>query len=198
MSASDSAYYDNYGKGVGTNIPYSYLYYLYQGNPGDASGAKKSAVLFPAFDFTGKTSGLTITKLEVYLRNRHSYNSNGLTAYITAHNDASLGSSLPVASTACSVVTTIFTKGQGKWVTLPSSWHDNFDSNGTCRGILLGITNPNTTPDTYYEDIDNYGYFDGINLDDAPRIRVTYRYNSDVGSQNSGGGGGSGGDYIAI
>ena len=198
LSASDSAYYDKYGKGTGTSIPYSYLYHLYQGNPGDAAGTKKSAVLFPAFDFTGKTSGLTITKLEVYLRNRHSYNSNGLTAYITAHNDASLGSSLPVASTACSVVTAIFTKGQGKWVTLPSSWHDNFDSNGTCRGILLGITNPNTDPDTYYEDIDNYGYFDGINLDDAPQIRITYRYNSNVGSQNSSGGGGSGGDYIPV
>ena len=196
LSASDSAYYDNYGKGTGTNVPYSYLYNLYQGNPGDASGVKKSAVLFPAFDFTGKTAGLTITKLEVYLKNRHSYNSSGLTAYIAAHASTSLGSSVPLALDPCAAITTTFTKGQGKWITLPTSWYSTFTNGGGGRGILLGVTDEN--PDTYYDGISEYGYFDGINLEDAPRIRVTYRYNSDAGSQNSSGGGGSGGDYIAI
>ena len=196
LSASDSAYYDNYGKGIESNIPYSYLYYLYQGNSGDASGVKKSAVLFPAFDFTGKTNGLTITKLEVYLRNRNSYNSDGLTAYLAVHDSASLGSSVPLANDLCPAITTTFTKGQGKWITLPTSWHDAFNNIGTGRGILLGIVDEN--PDTYYDANTNYGYFDGVTLDDAPRIRVTYRYNSSVGSQNSSGGGGSGGNYIEI
>jgi hypothetical protein len=196
LSASDSAYYDNYGKGTGTNIPHSYLYHLYQGNPGDASGAKISAVLFPAFDFTDKTNGLTVTKLEVYLRNRHSYNSDGLTAYLAVHEGTSLGSSIPLAKDSCPAITTTFTKGQGKWTTLPTSWHSAFSDGGTGRGILLGITNEDS--DTPYEGIDNYGYFDGITLDDAPRIRITYRYNSSVGSQNSSGGGGSGGNYIEI
>jgi hypothetical protein len=105
---------------------------------------------------------------------------------------------VPVASTACPVITTTFTKGQGKWVALPSSWYTNFDDNGTCRGILLGMTNPNATPDTYYDGITNYGYFDGVNLDDAPQLRITYKYNASVGSNNNSGGGGGGGDYIAI
>ena len=195
--ASDSAYYDNYGKGTGTSIPYAYKYYLYQCNPGTASGIKKSAVLFPAFVFTGKTDGLTITKLEIYLRNRHSYNSSGLTAYIGAFSGA-LGSSVPLALNACVATTTTFTKGQGKWVQLPSSWYSTFKNNGLgiSGGILLGVTDEN--PDTYYDGISNYGYFDGVNLDEAPQLRVTFKYNSPVSSQNSQGGGGGSGDYIAI
>jgi hypothetical protein len=195
--ASDSAYYDNYGKGTGTSIPYAYKYYLYQGNPGTASGVKKSAVLFPAFDFYNKTTGLTITKLEVYLRNRHSYNSNGLTVYLAAHADTTLGNSVPVALPACTANTTTFTKGQGKWTTLPSSWYSTFTNGGGGRGILLGVTDEDTTPDTYYDGITNYGYFDGINLDDAPQLRITYKYNATVGSNNSSGGGGGGGGYGA-
>lgn len=193
LSASDSAYYDNYGKGIESNIPYSYLYYLYQGNRGDASGIKKSAVLFPAFDFTDKTDGLVIVKLEVYLRNRHSYNSDGLTAYLAVHEGTSLGSSVPLAKDSCPAITTTFTKGQGKWITLPTSWHSAFSSGGTGRGILLGIVDEN--PDTYYDANTNYGYFDGVTLDDAPRIRVTFEYNSVVGSENSVGGDGSDGFY---
>ena len=193
LAASDSAYYDNYGKGAGTSIPYSYLYHLYQGNPGDAAGIKKSAVLFPAFDFTDKTDGLVIVKLEVYLRNRHSYNSNGLTAYLAVHEATSLGSTIPLAKDSCSAITTTFSKGQGKWVTVPTSWHSAFTNGGTGRGILLGVTDEN--PDTYYNAIENYGYFEGVTLDDAPRIRVTYEYNSAVGSENSIGGDGSDGFY---
>jgi hypothetical protein len=193
LPASDSAYYDNYGKGTGTDIPYSYLYNLYQGNLGDANGTKKSAVLFPAFDFTDKTDGLVIVKLEVYLRNRHSYNSDGLTAYLAVHEGTSLGSSVPLAKDSCPAITTTFTKGQGKWITLPTSWHDAFTNGGTGRGILLGVTDEN--PDTYYNEFANYGYFDGITLEDAPQIRVTFEYNSPVGSQNSIGGDGSDGFY---
>ena len=195
--ASDSAYYDNYGKGSGTSIPYAYQYYLYQGNPGTASGIKKSAVLFPAFVFTGKTDGLTITKLEVYLRNRHSYNSSGLTAYIGAFSGA-LGSSVPLALNACVATTTTFTKGQGKWVQLPPSWYSTFKNSGSgiIGGILLGVTDEN--PDTYYDGISNYGYFDGVTLNEAPQLRVTFKYNASVSGNNSSGGGGGGGDYIAI
>jgi hypothetical protein len=197
LDASDSAYYDNYGKGVSLNFPQAFLYYLYQGNLGNASGVKKSAVLFPAFDFTDKTSGLTITKLEVYLRNRHSYNSSGLTAYLAAHAATTLGSSVPVALPAPPATTSTFTKGQGKWVDLPSSWYPSFTSGGTGRGILIGTTNEDSDPNDYYNAIDNYGYFDGVNLDDAPQLRITYRYNAPISENNSGGStGGGGGGYV--
>jgi hypothetical protein len=197
LDASDSAYYDNYGKGVDFNFPQAFLYYLYQGNLGNASGVKKSAVLFPAFDFTDKTDGLTITKLEVYLRNRHSYNSSGLTAYLAAHAATTLGDSVPLALDSAPATTSTFTKGQGKWVDLPSSWYSSFTSGGTGRGILLGTTDEN--PDTYYDAIDNYGYFDGVTLDDAPQLRITYRYNAPVSENNSQGStGGGGGGYVIL
>ncbi len=196
LSVSDSAYYDNYGKGDSLSIPYAYKYYLYQGNPGTASGVKKSAVLFAAFNFTGKTNGLSIKKLEIYLRNRHSYLSTGLTVYLGAHSATSLGSTVPLALDSCVATTSTFTKGQGKWITLPSSWHSTFSNGGGGRGILIGLTDEN--PDTYYDGIDNYGYFDGVTQDDPPKIRITYTYEAPVGSNNNSGGGGSGGGYIPI
>jgi hypothetical protein len=156
-------------------------------------------VLFPAFDFTDKTDGLTITKLEVYLRNRHSYNSSGLTAYLAAHAATTLGDSVPVALPAPPATTSTFTKGQGKWVDLPSSWYPSFTSGGTGRGILIGTTNEDSDPNDYYNAIDNYGYFDGVNLDDAPKLRVTYRYNAPISENNSQGStGGGGGIYVTV
>lgn len=176
VSASDSAYYDNYGKGTGTSDPYAYRYSLYQGDPGLASGTKKSAVLFPAFSSvpSGATN-LTVTKVEVYLRNRHSYSSGGLTAYIGAHSSSSLGASIPAATNGFTPVTSSFTKGQGKWVTLSSTTHTAFTpGTQTARGVLIGLTDDN--PDTYYGAIANYGYFDGNTMSDEPQLRVTYYY----------------------
>jgi hypothetical protein len=197
LDASDSAYYDNYGKGVSLNFPEAFLYYLYQGNLENASGVKKSAVLFPAFDFTDKTNGLTITKLEVYLRNRHSFNSNGMTVYLAAHSGTSLGDSVPLALDSAPATTSTFTTGQGKWIDLPSSWYSSFTSGGTGRGILLGAIDEN--PDTYYDAIDNYGYFDGVTLEDAPQLRITYRYNAPVSENNSQGStSGGGGGYVIL
>lgn len=176
VSASDSAYYDNYGKGTGTSDPYAYRYSLYQGDPGLASGIKKAAVLFPTFNSvpSGATN-LTVTKVEVYLRNRHSYNSGGLTAYIGAHSSSSLGASIPAATNGFTPVTSSFTKGQGKWVTLSSTTHTAFKPGSqTARGVLIGLTDDN--PDTYYDALANYGYFDGNTMADEPQLRVTYYY----------------------
>lgn len=173
--ASSSAYYDNYGKGTGTTDPYAYKYSLYQGNPGTASGTKKSAVVFPVFASppAGATN-VTVTKVEVYLRNRHSYNSGGLTAYIATHSTASLGSSIPGISNY-GVVSASFTKGQGKWVTLPSGSYTAFKpGTQTARGIILGATDDD--PDTFYGSIANYGYFDGNTMSDEPRLKITYTY----------------------
>jgi hypothetical protein len=175
VSADQSAYYDNYGLGDGgTSDPYANQNSIYQGNPGTASGTKKSAVRFPVL---GLPSGSVVTKAEVYLRNRHSYNSGGLTAYIGAHNDGDVrNQSTPPAGInfagTTDVVSVSFTKGQGKWVTLPSSWYASIAS-GTVRGILLGLTAPTNT---WYSSITNYGYFDGNTQPDEPRFRVTYEY----------------------
>jgi len=182
VNASDSAYYDNYGKGTGTSDPYAYRYSLYQGNPGTASGVKKSAVLFPAFanNIPSGATDVTVTRVEVYLRNRHSYNSGGLTAYIGVHDSSSLGSSVPDSPNGFTPVTSTFTRGQGKWVTLTSNSASAIalafrPGSQTARGILLGITNSSGT-DAYYNGLPNYGYFDGNTMADEPRLRVTYTY----------------------
>lgn len=176
VAASSSAYYDNYGKGSGTTDAYAYKYSLYQGNPGTASGVKKSAVVFPTFAAppVGATN-VTVTKVEVYLRNRHSYNAGGLTAYIGVHSTSSLGTSIPSAPNGFTPVSSSFTKGQGKWVTLHSSCYSAFSPAAqTARGVLIGLTDDN--PDTYYDGLSNYGYFDGNTMSDEPQLRITYTY----------------------
>jgi len=176
LNADSSAYYDNYGKGdSGTSDPYANQNSIYQGNPGTASGTKRSAVRFPAITFVKETN-LQITKVEVYLRNRHSYNSSGLTTRIGFHTASSLGSSIPTASNTTPVTTT-FSKGQGKWVTLtssPTSFLAGLVSAKTFRGIVISLTD--NSPITYDSSLSNYGYFDGNTQSDEPKLRITYTY----------------------
>jgi hypothetical protein len=172
--ASESAYYDNYGRGSGTTDPYAYKYSLYQGNPGTSSGTKKSAVLFPTFTLPSGAANVVVSKVEVYLKNSHSYWNSGLTAYIGVHSNSSLGTSIP-GITNYGVVTASFSKGGAKWVTLPSASYTAFKPGSqSARGIILGATDDN--PDTFYSGIDNYGYFDGNSMSNEPQLRVTYTY----------------------
>ena len=187
LDANQSAYYDNYGRGSGTSNTgdgvYTYKWSLYQGNPGTAGGTKKSAVRFESIDAalagTGYTaSQVTISKLELYLKNRHSYNASGLTAYIAMHNDADLyyttsgaaQTSVTASASGETTITSAFTKGQGKWTTLPSTWIGNFQA-GTAHGILVGLQTATTT---WYDGLTNYGYFDGYTMTDPPKLRITY------------------------
>ncbi len=184
--ANQSAYYDNYGRGTGTTNPYAYRYSLYQGNPGTASGTKKSAVRFPAL---GLPTGSTVLKAELYLRNRHSYLASGLTAYIGAHIDdnlenqttAPLGRNFsttndpPVGGDNADTpdtFSTTFARGQGKWVTLPNSWYKAI-ADETVRGVLIGLTG---VTNTWYSGLTDYGYFDGNGMADGPKLRITYQY----------------------
>jgi hypothetical protein len=177
-NAVSSAYYDNGGKGdAGTSDPYANERSLYQGNPGTSSGTKKSQVLFRSIEeIVGSTvynyDDFTVTKIEVYLRNRHSYLSGGLTTRIGLTTSNSLGSSSPSSGTG-SPVTTTFTKGQGKWITLSSSQRSTIVSDADRWGILISMT---SAPATYDSTSSNYGYFDGALLSDRPRVRITYTY----------------------
>jgi hypothetical protein len=176
LLANQSAYYDNYGRGTSTSSgEYAYRYSLYQGNPGTASGTKKSAVRFPALTLpTYSGSNTTIISAELYIRNRHSYSASGLTAYLAAHIDTDLENqtTAPVGVSGTTFTTT-FTKGQGKWVTLPASWYSSLASN-SLRGFLLGLSSGTST---WYSSIANYGYFDGYTMSDPPKLRITYQYN---------------------
>ena len=186
INATASAYYDGYGKGDGgTTDPYANQQSLYQGNPGTASGTKKSIVVFSPISWTNAgvpSENRTVTKVEVYLRNRHSYYSTGLTTKIGVHgytsNTAVTYSSLPTSIPTTSVgsyvpTTTTFTKGQGKWVTL-SSTVNSFALSQGLRGIVISLTD--NSPITYDSTLANYGYFDGDLQTDPPRLRITYSY----------------------
>jgi hypothetical protein len=181
INAIASAYYDNYGKGdSGTSDPYANEQSLYQGNPGTASGTKKSIVVFSAISWTGiPTENRAVTKVEVYLRNRHSYNSGGLTTKIGVHGNTSssysnLPASIPTTNiTSYAPTTTTFTKGQGKWVTL-SNTVNSFALSSGLRGVVISLTD--NSPITYDSTLANYGYFDGDLQSDPPRLRITYSY----------------------
>lgn len=172
VNADQSAYYDGYGRGTGTSDPYAYRYSLYQGNPGTSSGTKKSAIRFPAL---GLPAGSTVTKAELYLRNRHSYSASGLTCYIGAHIDTNLEDQTTAptqsATIGTSTIDTHFDKGQGKWVDV-TTWA-SYIASGTLRGFLIGLS---SAPSTWYSSIANYGYFDGNTMSDEPKLKITYEY----------------------
>lgn len=177
LTASSSAYYDNYGKGdSGTTDPYVNEESLYQGNAGTASGTKKSIVVFPAITFPAGTSeNRAVTKVEVWLRNRHSYNASGLTTRLGVHSSSTVGTtSIPTSNVSSfAPTTTTFTKGQGKWVTLSSSVN-SFALSSTLRGFVLSLIDE--SPITYDSTLANYGYFDGALQTDPPKLRITYTY----------------------
>lgn len=187
-SAVESAYYDNYGRGTGTTDPYAYRYSLYQGNPGTASGTKKSAVRFTPMSLP---AGATVTNVQLYLRNRHTYSSTGMTCYIGAHIDSNLSNqTTPPAgynfTGTTDTITSSFTRGQGKWITLPAAWYDDIGS-GTITGFLIGLS---AITNTWYSSLANYGFFDGYSMADPPKLKVTYTYTTGVGTGTTGGSGG--------
>lgn len=195
IKAKDSAYYDNGGIGdAGTSDKYANQNSIYQGNPGTSSGTKKSQVSFypvnavnlgvPA-EAIGTEDGTDpyapgdvtykVTKIELYLRNRHSYYASGLKAYwgYTADQTARNSSKPPAPYVAAGQQNSAFDKGQGKYITISSTARDLF-ANNQIYSILLGLTSASSN--SYASTITNYGYFDGENQSDPPRLRVTYTY----------------------
>lgn len=192
IAATASAYFDNYGLGDGgTSDPYANEQSMYQGNPGTASGIKKSQVAFgllnagtlgvpsTAIGYTSSTAtnGYTITKIELYLRNRHSASASGLTTYwgVSANSSPRSRTSIPASISSSGVSAVWFNKGQGKYTTLGST-HRNLFAYGTARSILLGITSAtgNASTDSYTSS--EYGYYDGKLQSDPPKLRVTLTY----------------------
>lgn len=113
-----------------------------------------SAIGFPALGLTGRT----ILKAEVWLQNRFTEYSR-ITADLGTASSTSEPASPPTRSNGG---TTSFSRGQGKWVTLPTAAHAGL-ANGTIRAVTVG----------YVNDSDDYGYFDGFGQSSPPKLRIT-------------------------
>jgi hypothetical protein len=185
--AAISGSWTNFASGSSTSS-------LYQGKSG--SSARQSMISFPDFRTTitpaivDNSPNFTITKVEVYLKNRSSYLSGGLSTSLGYVNFAytSIGGggiktfSIPptlaaIATNGFTPVSASFTRGQGQYVTLSSQMLADIltpSSTGKDFSILLSLIDDD--PDTYDTTTANYGYFDGRTQSDPPKIRYTYTY----------------------
>ena len=104
-------------------------------------------------------TGKTIKRIRLYLsRANNSGNSGSVNAIIRAHGHTSQPTGMPnfLGTTTHSVG---FRWGEGKWITLPSSFHSLFQ-NGSAKGIMIFTTSTSNS---------NYMRFSG-----TARIEITY------------------------
>ena len=123
---------------------------------GNLSGEWRGIMLFPYSTIASALSGATISKVEVYLQNAHTYASSGATVLIGSHNYASAPASSPVVAARTSQH---FSRGQGRWVTLPKAVGDGFKG-GTIKGLAV-----------YGSSTANYATW----TPSASKIRITYK-----------------------
>ena len=119
-----------------------------------------SAVGFPA-QIATDIAGATVSKIEVYLYAYHWGEGSG-TAYIGVHGAASLPSSFSYSGVHTAGG---WKRGEGRWVTLPSTWYPAFVT-GVNKGITLGGGAPASQS--------VYGKFRGYNHAENPKLRITY------------------------
>ena len=119
-----------------------------------------SSIGFPA-QIATDLAGSTVSKIEVYLYAYHWGQSTG-TAYIGVHGDASLPASFSYSGIHQAGG---WKRGEGRWVTLPSTWYPAFIT-GTNKGITLGGGAPANQS--------VYGKFRGYNHPENPKLRITY------------------------
>ncbi len=127
---------------------------LYQGLGVSSMGARAG---WPALGISGKT----ITSCKLWLQNRHTYSSGGVTAHFGSGSDTSAPSTFGSRVNAWDVH---FNKGEGKWIDVPSSLWASIAS-GAIRSFSLGVSS--TAGD--------YAYFDGNTKSSEPKIKITYK-----------------------
>jgi hypothetical protein len=106
-------------------------------------------------------SGKTISKVEIYLRNRSTYTGGAVVARL---GSSTAGYTVPATHSTANAWTVNWGKGVGAWVTVPAALYANI-GNGTIKSFALGISSASS----------EYAYFDGVGKSDPPRIRVTYK-----------------------
>lgn len=123
---------------------------------GNYSGEWRGLMFFPHATIRSALSGATISKVEVYLQNAHTYAYSGSTILIGSHNYASAPASRPAVAARTSQH---FSRGQGRWVTLPNAVGDGFKG-GTIKGLAV-----------YGGSTANYATW----VPSAPKLRITYK-----------------------
>jgi len=141
--------------------------FMYQGyHSSGAGGYEWSKFGFDSTQIQADLAGATITKVELYLKNAHSYWSSGLNLMLGWHNDAFDGATSRTTGNWNSLSSEWFNKYQGKWVTLNNSVGNQL-RDGTMAGFTLGSP--------YSGSNNTYGYFDGAYNVYPPQLRITYQ-----------------------
>lgn len=109
-------------------------------------------------------SGATVSKVEVYLVNKSWWAGAGGKARIGNHGNTSAPAN-PKTGGSATFDSAQWAAGAGKWVTLPSSWYQYWES-GAHTGITLGEGLSGGVSDTFY------GKFDAT-LSNV-KLRITY------------------------
>lgn len=123
---------------------------------GNYSGEWRGVMFFPHATIKSALSGATISKVEIYLQNAHTYAYAGSTILIGTHNYASAPASSPAVHPRASQH---FARGQSRWVTLPNAVGTGF-ANGSIKGIAV-----------YGGSTANYATW----APSAPKLRITYK-----------------------
>lgn len=127
---------------------------LYQGIGSTPYGARAG---WPPLGISGRQ----ITACSVWLQNRHTESSAGVTAHLGFGGNTTAPATFGTRTGAFDVP---FSKGQGKWVPVPSAYWNSIAA-GAYRDLSIGVSSGGT----------DYSYFDGVGKTSPPQIRITYR-----------------------
>lgn len=134
--------------------------YIWEGKVGQGAygtvtaGSLRGMWLFPT-SITTTLNGATVNKVELYVKNEHTYGSAGATGYFHTHGHTSLPSTYTAGTS--NQFSSKFSRGQGKWITLSAAVGTGLKS-GAVRGIGMYTTGTS-----------NYGFWAR-----AAKLRITY------------------------
>ncbi|WP_017974376.1 hypothetical protein [Actinopolyspora halophila] len=155
--SNNSITYDSFGSATG---------YMYQGrHSAGAGGYEYSKFWFDHTSIRNTLAGSSIVKVELFLKNVHSYYSSGIWAMIGTVLETDETQASPTSGGWDRYPRVHIDKYEGKWITLPNSLGEEFRDAST-SGITLGSP--------FTGGLAEYGYFDGANNLLKPTLRVTY------------------------
>lgn len=129
------------------------------------NGKAKTWYTFNLGSITGALAGATITKVQVYLNNNHTWYNAGATACIGWDNKTSFGSTAgDPGGSGVDAAESHFNEGQGKWVTVPNSFGTNF-RDGNATTIVLWRNSNN---------LGYYAIFAGANQSGPCQLKISY------------------------